>query len=512
MIYDPFSEEYGTLSISKMTKQSINYAFSNTYSLSLLSGMGIKINIPEDTLSSFKDKLKSSSIQEKSDFFNKITPLKAIYTKGIPVFLSNENDEGDKEISNWDESTFKKTLLPENQAFLIMNEIGLAKHLHHKGLESIDAPASDKEKYIGMLFMYLAVEQGKFCHESLRNAQGFFIAKKDKSASSVDVTLEEKKKEVSLQDQVYMMAAYANLYQVLSAENVYENYFDADLARFFQELSQQLMEYILVSKEKFYGLKTRDLVNVVPYVIDTMTIFDNTTVEHDFTATLCAEICSRELGTGKLSSERYGDKETSTSTHAKAIEALVKGYEYTQYEAFLDTARKIYRMLNHTWNHETHLFQSQKKKKIKVSTKDIGTFLNGLHALYTSENHKKNKGLLSNQICAYFDASINMSGLQIAPPYISLNLFRSEPSKLDVFDPSLMRSNENSCVLVKGFKLYPKKDKIMLDIKNYEAKYALRTSLAMLSLSNMDTIDTEQDDTNFISPFADFVFDENEDD
>ena len=504
MAFDPFTKDFHEPTMNHIQRQALLYSFANIYSLSLLSGMGIHADLLGDVHDRFHSWLDEEHFEEDRDaidFDYKFFPLRAVYAKGVPKSINYAMDIPlDDKNFQWDHGSFKQTISPQDQALLISGEVQFAKYLYHHSLSEGKERSTLREKYVGLLLLDSAVEQGKFCYETLRNPKGFFIEKKNKSKIGSELILEGKDSEAELLDQVYMMAAFSWLSDALRDAVHYPNYYDHEKAAFFHEASYEILNRILEYQQQFYEMKTRDLVTVIPLVVDTCVNLGQLDTVKEFIVLLCAELTSRELDNGKLSTQRFTEKESSLSTYGRAMKALSLGYQHTQYNHFLDSAKKIYQQLNHQWDGQIGLFALNKKKKIRYTAKDVGAILSGLNSLLAVEKQSDSMDLLKKQLCTFFNSAINISGLQIASPYIAdiPNMMRSK--YIEYLDPNLYFHEENSCVLLKEFKISPKKEKIYLDVNRYSSNYALYTSLEIFSLvdpppiENISSLDLDPQD------------------
>lgn len=498
MIFDFPMGGFETPTMENTSKQALLYFFTNVYTLSLLSDMGIPANFSEEIYTKLHKLLPADSpLQEEPpadliDFDYKIFPLRAVYTQGHPAVADLSNHFlSEKKDFHWDKGKLKKTIQPADQALLIHCEVKLAEYLYHRSLLDPKEASTSREKYIGLLLLHSAIEQGEFCHAYLRNNQGFFVKKKDKSKHHDHIFLKTKDEHIRWLDQIHMMHAYGSLYQVLQDQDRYPRYYDHEQALYFCDLSMQILHVLLHQEEHIYNLKTKELAEAIPLIINTARMLGKKVEMEPFIIKLCAEVCSRELEGGKLSRERYGPKVSSLATHGRALKALVEGYKFTQLDHFHGAAKKIYRYIHGRWDREINLFTHNKRKKLKYSAKDIGSLIGGLHSLLSIETHPNNIALLEKQICAFFHSAINISGIQIAPPPIAEIPNMRSIKELDPLAAEIFCHDEQSCVFLKEFKIYPKKDKIYLYRDQYEVHHALYAALELSALTNMEQLPTK---------------------
>jgi hypothetical protein len=279
-----------------------------------------------------------------------------------------------------------------------------------------------------------------------------------------------------------MMHAYGSLYELLNNNTLYTSYYDPEQASYFKDLASQILYVLLHQEDDLYNLKTKDLTLVIPLLVKTAHQLHEQAVLEPMVIKLCAELCAREVVSGKLSRDRQGLRVSSLSTHGRAITALVDGYKFTQYDLFYGEAKKLYHYLNSRWNGEINLFGHSKRKKLKYSAMDIASILNGLQSLLSVEAQPNNIALLQKQLCAFFHSSINISGIQVSPPLISeLSNMRSI-GNFDPLSPELLVYEDNSCVFTTEFKIYPNKDRVYLQRDRFESHQALFAALALSNL------------------------------
>ncbi|MBB6213960.1 hypothetical protein HNQ80_000029 [Anaerosolibacter carboniphilus] len=485
MIFQSTLDAFDTPTMESIEKQALLYSFSNVFSLALLSDMGISADFSEEIYDKLHKLLPGAedSSSHSIDLNYALFPLRAVYSRGNLGFadmLGALNAE--KKDLHWNKEHFKKNISPLDQALLINSEIQLSKYLYHHSLSDSSRSSSGHEKFIGLLFLHGAMEQGEFCHQHLRNNQGLFIEKKDKSKYKDHILLKTKDHPIRWLDQIHMMHAYASLCELLNDYNHYPNYYDTEQASYFGELSSQILHVLCHQEDDLYDLKTKDLTFIIPLLVKTAHQLHQQEALEPLVIKLCAELSAREVGGGKLSRDRQGLKISSLATHGRAITALIEGYKFTQYDRFYGEAKKLYHYLNSRWNGEINLFGHNKRKKIKYSAMDIASILNGLQSLLSVETNANNTALLRKQLCAFFNSSINISGIQVSPPSISeLSNMRSM-GNLDPVSPDLLMYEENSCVFTKEFKINPKRDRIYLQRDHYETQQALYAALVLSNL------------------------------
>ncbi|MDF2546733.1 MAG: hypothetical protein K0R93_1631 [Anaerosolibacter sp.] len=489
MIFQSVLGGFDTPTMESIEKQSLLYSFTNVFSLALLSDMGISANFSQEIYDKLHKLLATETLDSEDANHHSLEldytlfPLRAVYSRSNLDFadILGTRNEGKKDL-RWNKEHFKKNVSPLTQALLINSELQLSKYLYYHSLSDATNPPSSHEKFIGMLFLHGAMEQGEFCYQYLRNGHGLFIEKKDKSKYQDHILLKVKDHPIRWLDQIYMLHAYAGLYELLNNHEHYPNYHDPEQAANFKELASQILHVLLHQQDVLYELKTKDLTLAIPLLVETAHHLQQQEELEPMVTKLCAELCAREVISGKLSRDRQGIKISSLATHGRSITALIEGYKFTQYDFFHGEAKKIYHYLNSRWNGEINLFGHSKRKKFKYSAIDIASMINGLHSLLSVEDQPSNIALLQKQLCSFFHSSINISGIQVSSPLVSEISNMRSIGNLDPLSLDLLVYENNSCVFTREFKIYPKKDRVYLQRDSFEPQQALYAALTLYNL------------------------------
>lgn len=484
-------------------RQALVYSFSNIFTLSMLSGFGVEYNISDKVINDFIEKLNNEasentvedhdnlktqfSLDDKLYFIKDLSPITAIYS-GTKL-NSSFHDDFESNINmgiDLNEGIFQKELKPKNQGLLILNEINLSEFLYNKSVIKGNEESSYSEKLIGMILVDLAVNQGVFCRNQLRNSEGLFVKKETLIQNSNDPSLQENDKktdgEIDWEDQVYMLWAYAKLYETLNNSN-HERYFQSTKAKIFKDYAFDLLNILENNEYKMIELDTANLSSLTASIIEALNILDKDKNYISFVLSLCDELYSRQKPKGFILCNRYVNEAASLASHFKSIEALTNAFEYTNFDLFLNTSEEIYNNLNTTWDEHIGLFRLDKDNNIKYSTKSISYILKSLNKLLKTTRSSKVKESINTQLTSFFDSSINDTGLQAPPPSLSkeISMLRNSDNQTSVIENII--DNNKAYVIEKGFEINKTDYKINKYSNEFSSEHALFASDAMLNLA-----------------------------
>ncbi|MCT4563448.1 MAG: hypothetical protein N4A68_03895 [Maledivibacter sp.] len=479
-------------------RQALVYSFSNIFTLSMLSGFGVEYNISDDLIDDFKKKLYTEAIKDTDDdqktykqdltsddslyFVKDLSPIKAIYS-GIKLDSSfNDTIKDDINMGiDLKDGNLQKELSPKNQGLLILNEVNLSQFLYTRGLIKGNDESSYSEKLIGMILLDSAVNQGVFCQNELKNSEGFFIKKESITLDINNTELQETDKKIDWEDQVYMLWAYAKLYETLGNSN-HDRYFQLDKSNMFRDYAFNLLSVLKNNEYRIIELDTAKLSSLTSSIIESLNILDKDKNYMQFVLSLCDELYSRKKQNGFMIYSRQIDKAASLASHFKSMEALVDAFEYTNFDLFLNTSEEIYNNLAATWDEHINLFRLNKDTNIKYSTKSISYILKSLSKLQKITPSSKVKESIDSQLTSFFDSSINDTNLQAPLPSLSieLSMFRNSNNQTSVIENIL--DNNRSYVIEKGFEINKTDYKINKYCDEFSSEHALFASDAMLNL------------------------------
>jgi hypothetical protein len=494
-------------------RQALIYSFSNILTLSLLSEFGVKYNLSDEDIKNYIGKLniktdknimtnkeleisppvdenhlkddtkKLSTLSFDFSFVNNLSPIKAIYS-GAKLNTSLD-PEFKKDIDiglDLNNKNFKKELKPKNQGLLILNEVNLSRFLYNNSVINRNKNSTYTEKLLGMILLDLAINQALFSYSYLRNSKGFFVKKENLIFDSNELKLKETNEKIDWEDQVYMLWAYAVLYKTLKDSN-YERYFQSSKADIFKNYAFNLLNILESHEHEMIELDTANLSSLTSSMVEALHILDKKRKHKSFVISLCDELYTRQKQKGFILSNRYKNEAASLASHFKSIEALINGFQYTNFDLFLSASENIYSNLNTVWDENMGLFKLNKDDDIKYSSKSISYVLRSLNKLLKATNSAEMKKSINNQLTNFFDASINDTGLQTPPPGINkeINMFRKSNGEASIIQDII--DHEKAYVIEKGFKINKADLKINKYSNEFSCEHALFASDAMLTMA-----------------------------
>lgn len=177
-----------SLTLENLENQLFFFAKESLKHIVLKSRCGIT-QMPKN----FKKIIPNNDINIIKDF----SPLLCIYRKANPKLIK------EKDYAYWDNSTFKKEILPTSCAFMTLSIMELIDYYQQ-------FKDKDNSLYtLSILYKSMAKHQLDFYTSYLRNPEGVFITKKNVSEDiSDDLRFEDKENKYKFSDQAFMMAAF----------------------------------------------------------------------------------------------------------------------------------------------------------------------------------------------------------------------------------------------------------------------------------------------------------------
>ena len=186
---------------------------------------------------------KKSSSKNDINILNDFSPLVCVYKKSSPTFVHNKTSR------SFDESSFKKDILPSTNAFMTLSLLELNKTYSNYTCENKNISS------IKDIYKNLCESQLNFYCENLRNSEGFFVEKKNVSDSnSKNFSVVDKNKKFNFSDQAFMMIAYY-MYSI--------NYSEEDISKDYKSFSLEILQMFLDFKEALYNLSFNELCKIL---------------------------------------------------------------------------------------------------------------------------------------------------------------------------------------------------------------------------------------------------------
>jgi hypothetical protein len=289
---------------------------------------------------------KKSSINDIS-ILNNFSPLLCLYRKASPMFVHNKTSHG------FDESSFKKEIIPSTNALMTMCLLELSEYYSHYEKGNRNVLSLEKP------YNYLSKEQLQFYSENLRNNEGLFVDKKNISdGNSKGFSLIDKDTNFKFSDQAFMMTAYL-LYSYYNKDDE----MSGDYIKFSHEILDMLKDY----KSALYDLSFRELTQIFL----ALNIFYKYSDDDD------AEKLILDLGDFLIT--KFQEKDyyiDSMDDCCLFYICLMESYKHTEMISFKEAAKEIIEKLISLYDTDKNiLIKLNDKKECKYSCLEINLYL-----------------------------------------------------------------------------------------------------------------------------------------
>lgn len=358
--------------------------------------------------------LRSSMSNDDIGQFKNNNPLLCIYRKAKPNIYSSKHSK------SWDNSTFKKEIPIESNAFMTLSM--LQSTTYYDNFRGID-----EEIYnISKLYKSLSKLQLEFYYTYLRNNEGFFISKKNgETQNDSEFNLYEKDSKYSFSEQAYMMLAYYTYAEKCPNDEDSINY---------KSFSLDILEMFLHFKDNIYDLPFYECCKIA------------------FCFNIMYEYCKDErckellIDISEFILSKYHELNPTLSnleTTALLALDLIMCYNNTKISLFKDAYIDILTLFNDLYNVDKNTLQKPSdKKEIKYYSEEIMLYLINMLVYYNMDENKDKD--INNLICQVYKQYCVNSGLITSFPeapnldsserYLNLSL-RSK----DLLDESMFR-------------------------------------------------------------------------
>lgn len=473
--------------------QSLWYSRWCIESVSLMSGFGICCEYDRAKVSRLLRVLNIKNIEHILP--ENMTLLKAVYKKGDPhhcnAFNGNKND-----FHNflWDKSSFKKVINPSSQAYLILDEIMIAKFLYKQSISVHSIKNIASTRATALVLVDCAKMQCEFMSGCLRNSDGLLVSKEDTGLDTQSkLELSEEEGPPSVSDQALAMRAFSALADVLHDKN-YPFFEDDSFAGTCKNYADEIYSMLQDSPDDVFSGKTKDLCNIISSCTEYYKVGDPDSVLN-FIMALSLELESRLDMSGNLLNTPGENDLSSSSSCFISIKSLIEAFRITGLNKLLSAAELIYEKLNLLWDSTNNLYSLDSDDKYKYTLRDIGAVISGLNAirLFASEELRPDA---ENKLSLFFHCTINSLGMVqscMPPPDENelegyLNTIKNKSSRViseDFCCPDIPLSVETNTapVFAKKFTCKPKKHKSSINSKTFYSEYALYAVFEMLSIN-----------------------------
>lgn len=352
---------------------------------------------------------KRSSHHTDNSILDKFSPLICLYRKSSPYFIHSKNSK------SFDESSFKKDILPTTNALMTMSLLELSNYYaNYRNVDSL------KDVY-----NILAKEQLDFYYENLRNSEGIFVEKKNISENgSKGFNLINKDKKLNFVDQSFMMCAYY-LYYFNNSEN--------PSAIEYKEFSLEILTMFINFKEALYDSSFDDACKI----LFSFNIFYQYSKEEGAKSII---IDLSDYLISKFDEKDY--YEDNLKVCALLAITLEDSYKNTNILSFKEKCNEIYNKLENLYDDSNGIFlKLTDKKEFKYTATEISLYFLAL-LIHSKEvdNVFEYKNILSTLYRKYFISSGLILSWPEAPTLDESERYRSLSLRSDdMLDESYFR-------------------------------------------------------------------------
>lgn len=263
------------------------------------------------------------------------------------MFVHNKTSHG------FDESSFKKEIMPSTNALMTMCLLELSEYYSHYEKGNRNVLSLEKP------YNYLSKEQLQFYSENLRNNEGLFVDKKNISdGNSKGFSLIDKDTNFKFSDQAFMMTAYL-LYSYYNKDDE----MSSDYIKFSHEILDMLKDY----KSALYDLSFGELTQIFL----ALNIFYKYSDDDD------AEKLILDLGDFLIT--KFQEKDyyiDSMDDCCLFYICLMESYKHTEMISFKEAAKEIIEKLISLYDTDKNiLIKLNDKKECKYSCLEINLYL-----------------------------------------------------------------------------------------------------------------------------------------
>lgn len=341
---------------------------------------------------------KKSSSKNDINILNDFSPLVCVYKKSSPTFVHNKTSR------SFDESSFKKDILPSTNAFMTLSLLELNKTYSNYTCENKNISS------IKDIYKNLCESQLNFYCENLRNSEGFFVEKKNVSDSnSKNFSVVDKNKKFNFSDQAFMMIAYY-MYSI--------NYSEEDISKDYKSFSLEILQMFLDFKEALYNLSFNELCKILL----ALNIFFDISKNEDSKILL---IDLTDFLINKFDEKDYFEDSIESCSLFYII--LLDSFKHTDINNFYEKAEEILNKLKSLYDDEKFIFITEpNKKEIKYSSLEICFYFLALLLSYKEkESTIQDRNMISNLYKKYFINSSLVLSWPEAPTLDEMERYRS---------------------------------------------------------------------------------------
>lgn len=329
--------------------------------------------------------LKKCMSDSEYNKVKELNPIHAIYKKAKPNIYYSKHSK------LWDESSFKKDLLISSNALMTLSLLKLAEY--YREFKDIDAKLFELSK----TYTKIAKSQLDFYYENLRNAEGFFVDKKNVSTSNTSFPeLVEIDSIFSFSSQAYMMVAYY-LYSSLT--------YDEKESETFRKFSLEILDMFDSRKECLYDESLEECSNLC-YAFNVMYSISEEEKSKSLLLDMSDFMHSQYLD--------YGIDEKDMSLATLTALNLYLTYKNTGLLTFKESFNDMCKLFTSLFNDEIGTFiKPNDKKDVKYYNVELVLYLINL-LLQNKEIHDEDSNI--DILCNFYKKSIVHSNILTSFP------------------------------------------------------------------------------------------------
>lgn len=386
----------------RMSTLSQDDIYGQLFHLSKESIKTITLNSKCGIISHFRSSKKSRSSNDNNILDNS-SPLLCIYKKSSPNLIHSKTSLG------FDETTFRKTILPSTNALMTLSILELSDYFSNynrvcSNIKSLEQPYS-----------IIAKKQLEFYSNNLRNSDGVFVEKKNISDNnSKSFNLIDKNKDFKFSDQSFMMCAYL-LYAI--------NHKDDEISNEYREFAYQILNMLCDFKEEIYSVSFEECCLVL-MSLNILLDYE----ENDDCKNLLIDLSDFLIN-------KFNEKDYySSSLDYSCLFAinLYKSFKHTEIIYFKEISLEIFDKLESLYDKNKNIFiKLSDKKEIKYSSLEICFYLLSMIIYSSEKDYPTNNHMIAN----LYKRTVINSGIVCsfpeAPTLDELERYRSLSLKSD---------------------------------------------------------------------------------
>lgn len=373
------------------------YSRYNLGELAMMSGLGLTFAPPaEAVMQMMATADPNPGSGEDVPMIKNAALLTAVFASADPHYAQpNNGDPMDLSNGRLDPATFDTTITPGAQGMTIIKEAEWAKlFLLPAWSGTLDDDFGAFDRFKGLVLFASAKMQAQFALEHLRNADGLFIAA---IADGDEIT--QSLEAAQPYDQYVMIIALSDILSVLDQPELWQGVHRDDGARdMFHGALDQL--YVLVSDSV-----TPELIEELSWAARSDVWFASRTTDPVLQFRALANL--REHGDALLAADASGPVE-----HAQRLRGLIEAGRVLNDARYIDAAVFDFTAIERAFDRTTGALDG-------VSTlraADVADLLGALNAIGQYGGPEFEASRAAAVLVPFYEATVNMSGLQMAAP------------------------------------------------------------------------------------------------